>query len=64
MAGVAVADLVELVPVLVAAFCVVLGAIALVTGRQSFSARTPCRRWRDVVVPPVGAIERDGEGAR
>lgn len=58
--GVTVADLVGLVPVLAAAFGVVLGVVVLVTGWQLFSNR----RSRGVVVPRVGVIEWDDEGAR
>lgn len=64
MLGVMVADLVGVVPVLAAAFCVVLGAVVLVTGWELFSQRVPRRRRRGGVVPLVGAIVRDGEGAR
>lgn len=57
-------DLVGLITLLAAAYGVVLGAVALVTGWQLFSDRKPSRRWRSAVVPPVGAIERANEGAR
>ncbi len=60
--GSAAADLVSLIPVLAAAYGAVLGVIALVTAWQLFSDRRPRRRRRGVVVPPVGAIERDDEG--
>ncbi len=64
MDGVTVADLVGLVPVLVAAFGVVMGVVVLVTGWQWFSDRRPARRRRGVVVPLVGVIVRGGGGVR
>ncbi len=57
-------DLVGLIPLLAAAYGVVLGAVALITGWQLFSDRKPRRKWRDAGVPPVGAIERTDKGAR
>lgn len=58
------ADLVGLIPVLVVAYLVVLGAVALAMGWRLFSRRKPIRKRRGVVVPQVGVIERNGEGAR
>lgn len=61
MAGASVTDLVDLIPVLAAAYGVVLGGVALVTGWQWFRDNKP--RWtrRGAVVPPVGAIEKDNK---
>lgn len=58
------ADLMALIPVLATAFAFVLGAVALVTGWQSFNERMPRRRRRGVVVPRVGVIARDSGGVR
>lgn len=60
---VTVTDLLGLVPVLAAAFGVVLGAVALVTGWRMFSDRSLGRR-RGVVVPLVGVIVWVGGGVR
>ncbi len=62
--GLSISDLVGLVLVLVVAFGVVLGALALVMGWELFSDRIPRKRRRGVVVPRVGVIVRDDEGAR
>ena len=64
MAGVTVADVLGLIPVLAAAYGVVLGAVALLTVWQLFSDRQPRSYRRGAAVPPVGVIERAGEGAR
>lgn len=64
MAGVIVADLLSLIPVLAGAYGVVLGAVALVTGWQLFNDRQLRSRRRGAVVPPAGVIERADEGAR
>lgn len=61
-AGVAVAELVSVIPVLVAAYGVVLGVVVLVAWWRSLRDRRPGRRLRGVVVPRVGVIGRDTEG--
>ncbi|MGH3905093.1 MAG: hypothetical protein ACRDTE_13005 [Pseudonocardiaceae bacterium] len=58
------ADLVGLIPVLAAVYGVVIGVVALVTGWQVLRGRQPRRKRRGAVVPPVGVIGRDNEGAR
>lgn len=52
---VALADLVGLIPILAAAYGIVLGGVALVTGWQLFTSTTPNRRRR-------GAEAREGAG--
>lgn len=64
MAGVTVADVLGLIPVLAAAYGVVLGAVALLTAWQLCSDRQPRSERRFAVVPPEGVIEQAGEGAR
>lgn len=59
-----IGDLWGLVPVLAAAYGVVLSAVALATGWQLFLDRRPHRYRRRAVVPAVGGIERDRVGAR
>ncbi|MGH3908519.1 MAG: hypothetical protein ACRDTE_30685 [Pseudonocardiaceae bacterium] len=61
-AAVTVADLVDLIQVLAAAYGLVLGVIAMVTGWQVFNDRRPRKRRRRLVVPPGGAIERHDVG--
>lgn len=46
MAGVTVADLVDLIPLLAAAYAVVMGGVALVTGLEWFRDREPRRTQR------------------
>lgn len=46
VAGVNVAGLVGLIPALIAAYGIVLGAVALVTGWERFRDRTPFRYRR------------------
>lgn len=59
------ADLVELIPVVAAAYGAVLGAVALAIGWRVFSHQRPVKKQRGVVTPPpVGVIERNGEDAR
>lgn len=48
---------------LVLAYGVVLGVVVLSTGWQLLRTRRPAQSRREVVVPPVGVIERDTEGA-
>ncbi len=57
-------DLWGLIPVLAAAYGVVLGVVVLATGWRLFIGRQPRRKRRGAVVPPVGAIGRGNEGAR
>ena len=64
VAGVVVADLLGLILVLAAAYGVVLGVMALVTGWQVLCHRQPHRERRGVVVAAVGATELAVEGAR
>lgn len=64
MAGVIVADLKGLIPVLAVAYGVVLGAVVLVTGWRLFRDREPRGRRRGVMVPPVGVIAWDDGAAR
>ncbi|MGH4012411.1 MAG: hypothetical protein ACRDSL_00420 [Pseudonocardiaceae bacterium] len=58
VAGVTGADLWSLIPVLAAAYAVVLGAVGMVTGWQLFRDRMPSRYRRGVQVPPQGATEQ------
>jgi hypothetical protein len=55
-------DLFSLVPVLVAAYGVVLGAAALVTAWPWLTARTSRTNRRRAAVPPVGIDARDMGG--
>lgn len=51
VAGVTIAGLVGLIPALIAAYGIVLGAVALVTGWEWFRDRTPFRYRRGGQVP-------------
>jgi hypothetical protein len=64
VAGVTFSDLVSLIPELIAAYGVVLGAVVLMTGWQAFNDRPPRRKRRGAVVPPEGTIELVPGGAR
>ncbi|MGH3440251.1 MAG: hypothetical protein ACRDRN_27895 [Sciscionella sp.] len=64
LVDVIITNLVSLVPVLAAAYGVVLGVVALVTGWRLFCGRKPRRYRRRAVVPPVGATGRGVGGVR
>lgn len=64
MAGLMVENSVGVISMLGVAYGVVLGVVVLVTGWELLSQRVPGRRRRGGVLPLVGAIARDGEGAR
>lgn len=61
---VSVADLLSLVPVLAAAYGVVMGAVALITGWGVLRDRPAARYRRRAVVPPVGATGPGVGGVR
>ncbi|MGH3795051.1 MAG: hypothetical protein ACRDRT_05875 [Pseudonocardiaceae bacterium] len=62
MADVSVTGLVSLLPVLAAAYGVVMGAVGLAAGWQLFTGGQPRRFRRGSVVPPVGGTGPDGGG--
>lgn len=68
MTSVTVTDLVDLIPVLAAAYGVVLGVVVLSTGWRLCRRGKPHRYRRGAVVPPVGVtgpgVERNGGSAR
>jgi hypothetical protein len=60
--AVTVADVLGLIPVLAPTYGIIFGAVALMNGWQLFSDSRQHRRRPRIVVPPVGAIERNHEG--